>query len=421
MVRTVRPAVALIVLTAVMLISASHAKADSSSGGQQTPNATPIPSSLGLDEVDHGQLQAGAGGQLVEPIPPTTIPPSRPDPIPSTSTAPQPLPGCAPGFAYLAASTRTRIYPTFTRNAVGGYDGHDAWFGYDVRGAVPPSGASTGFAPGSFPVTADNIAGHIVGVDLTLGGPNQLTGPSQPNSVYPTDVFGLCDAGAITYEFSFPFVAGDAPPVSPPTNVVAMPPFPLGVNLATSVMGHWRIGSVATLPGPDPTTRTFVHIPTCAWLDSSVPEAPAALHAIKTATYLGYTFFLIYTVTVTPGAVTWDWGDGTHTSSDSAPNAAPPTLPAYDASSQTWSNSCSVFHAYETVAPGRTITATQTFTTAITVAWSDGVTPHSQTVGCDPATRGPCMTAIGAAQGWTSGPHPVDQIEPIPFSPLASL
>ncbi|MBV8527075.1 MAG: hypothetical protein JOZ75_02035, partial [Candidatus Dormibacteraeota bacterium] len=169
--------------------------------------------------------------------------------------------------------------------------------------------------------------------------------------------------------------------------------------------------------GPDATTRTFVHIPTCAWLDSNVPQTPTVLRAIKTTTYLGYTFFLIYTVTVTPGPVTWDWGDGTQMTGDDAPQTAPPTVPAYDASSQTWSNSCTVSHAYATVSPGRTITAAQTFTTAITVAWSDGVNANAARVACDAATSGACVATVGPAQGWTSGPHPVDQIEPIPFSP----
>lgn len=65
---------------------------------------------------------------------------------------------------------------------------------------------------------------------------------------------------------------------------------------------------------------------------------------------------------------------------------------------------------------GRTITATQSFTIAITVYWNDGLATYSQTVPCNAATV-LCTLNIGAGQGWQSGPHPVDQIEPIPFSP----
>ena len=66
---------------------------------------------------------------------------------------------------------------------------------------------------------------------------------------------------------------------------------------------------------------------------------------------------------------------------------------------------------------GRTITATQTFTISITVLWNDGLATHSENVACNASTGGDCTLSIGAGQGWQSGPHPVDQIEPVPFSP----
>lgn len=408
---------AIAIVTVALLASSRNASAGQGGTSLHLPPTT-TPSSEGLQQIDNNQFQAGAIGQLIEPIPPPTIPPARSDPGPSTASAPQPPPGCPPGFAYLGIPSKTTIYPTFTRNSTGGYDGHDAYFGYDAPDVVPASGASQGYAPGSYPVTADNIAGHVIGVSLFIGGPGAITGPSRPIPGVPSGPAGSCAGGAITYGFGFPFVAGDAPPPSPPNSVLSTPPFPLGVALAADLMGHWRIGTISTLPGPDATTRTFVHIPTCAWLDSNVPQAPTALHAIKTATYGGYTFFLMYQVDVTPGPVTWNWGDGAITTTDSAPNSAPPTLPSYDASAQTWTNSCTVWHAYATVAQGRTVTATQTFTTSVTVAWSDGVGAHSAPVACA-ATGGPCVATVGPKQGWSSGPHPVDQIEPVPFNPSA--
>ena len=60
---------------------------------------------------------------------------------------------------------------------------------------------------------------------------------------------------------------------------------------------------------------------------------------------------------------------------------------------------------------------TQTFAVAITVMWSDGVSVLSQAVPCDSSTLGACTLALGPAQGWTSGPHPVEQIEPVPYAP----
>ncbi|MBV8527240.1 MAG: hypothetical protein JOZ75_02890 [Candidatus Dormibacteraeota bacterium] len=200
--------------------------------------------------------------------------------------------------------------------------------------------------------------------------------------------------------------------------MVNAPPFGLGPTLLAKVAGQWRIGTVATLPGPGNSVRTFVHIPTCAWLDSGVPTEQTTLHSVTTAVdSLGYTLFLVYNITVTPGPVRWDWGDGTQTASLDAPESAPASLPSYDAASQTWSDPCSMSHRYATVSDGRTITATQTFTVAITMLWNDGLTTRHKDVACDRATGGACELTIGAGQGWQSGPHPVDQIEPIPFNP----
>jgi hypothetical protein len=258
----------------------------------------------------------------------------------------------------------------------------------------------------------------VIAVDLSVTGPTWIRPGSGQVPAVPLS--GTCDNGTISYGFSAPFLDGDQPPPSPPANVLDAPPFGLGADLVAAVMGHWRVGTIATLPGPDPTTRTFVHIPTCAWLDSSVPSTPTQLHAVKAAISGGYTFFLIYTVNITPGSVTWDWGDGTQTTSTDTPTASPPTLPVYDATMQSWTDSCTVSHRYSTVALGRTITAQQTFITTITVAWSDGVSAHSRPVPCDAANPGPCTATIGPAQGWQSGPHPVDQIEPIPFYPTTA-
>jgi len=130
----------------------------------------------------------------------------------------------------------------------------------------------------------------------------------------------------------------------------------------------------------------------------------------------GFTLFLVYILTVTPGTVTWAWGDGTSSTTLGA-TQSPPSLPAYDPTSQTWTDPCNVSHRYTTVSSGRTITATQTFTVSITVTWSDGVSVLSQPVPCNASTGGPCALAIGRAQGWTSGPHPVEQIEPVPYAP----
>jgi hypothetical protein len=152
-------------------------------------------------------------------------------------------------------------------------------------------------------------------------------------------------------------------------------------------------------------------------MSSTVPTIVLPFHTVATTTIAGYTLFLVYSVQVTPGPVTWDWGDSTQSTTTAAIESAPSTLPAYDPTAQTWTNPCSIFHAYSTVADARTITATETFTVAITVSWSDGVSVHTASVPCNAATSGPCTLTIGPAQGWQSGPHPVDQIEPVPYIP----
>jgi hypothetical protein len=42
---------------------------------------------------------------------------------------------------------------------------------------------------------------------------------------------------------------------------------------------------------------------------------------------------------------------------------------------------------------------------------------HTMPVACD-AGGGACQLTIVPGDGWQSGPHPVDQIEPVPYQPL---
>ena len=376
------------------------------------PAATP--STQTIVNTDNGQINAGAHGALM-PIPPQTLHQgsgytgATGTHAVANGTAPPPPPQCTPGSApapppprALNATKRTfTIFPSFTRNRAGGYDGSDAAYGYNQPNAIPPGGDPTQTQL-SAPATAANVAGHLIGVPVVIG------------AVAPD---GSCYTGAAS--FGTPFLAGVNPPAPPSPAVVATPPFPVGPALLAQLMGRWRLGTIATLPGPGNTVSTFVHIPTCTWLDSTVPQAPVSLNAIKTAQSDGYTFFLVYNLTVTPGTINWDWGDGTASTALAADETPPPTLPTYDPSAQTWSNPCTESHPYAAVSTGRTITATQAFTVDITVTWSDGVNTTTQRVECDPSTGGDCALTVGPAQGWVSGPHPVDQIEPVPFYPAS--
>lgn len=403
----------------------SVARAGNGANTYDTPVPPASPASDGSAAVGNKTFSVGAGG-VYAPIPPTNIKPGASDPGGSSSAAPPyPAPNCPGGFSYIQHSPGVYFYPifpSFSRNAQGGYDGHDAWFGYDVPNAIQPGG-NPNWTDNGYPATEANMAGHIIAVDLEIGPTSawdsfSLQWSRGGGGIQAPSPAGTCDNGDISYGFGQTYIDGPAPASAPPANALNNPWFGLGPTLLANVTGTWRIGSVGTLPGPGSTAPTFVHIPTCAWLDSGVPTAPTTLHTVtSTLDSDGYTLFLVYNVSVTPGPVSWDWGDGTRTASTDAPESAPTTLPNYDAASQTWTDSCSVSHAYNTVNNGRTITATQTFSVAINVIWSDGVGVEQATVNCDRVTNGPCVLTIGAAEGWQSGPHPVDQIEPVPFSP----
>jgi hypothetical protein len=389
-------------------------------GGPTTPGSAP--SSLGSAAVTNGKLVAGAGGTYLPITPaglnptggdtrsPLQVPPHGPDPQGMSCPAPNLFhlgPGShGPGGGILAVIA---IHPSFSLNKLGGYDGYDAPFGYDVRDAIPPGGDPTDNQPG-MPATAANVVGHVIAVTALL----RSRGTWQDaQRVAP---FGGSCVGAM-FSFSAPYLAGDLVPPTPPAAVLSTPPFPTGSNLVAALTGAWTIGSVDTLPGPGPTARTFVHIPTCAWTQSDVPTVAEPFHALSATRVGGYTFFLLYEVTVTPGPVTWNWGDGTSTSAAGPVERGPDSLPVYEPSTQRWTDPCQVSHAYATVSAGNTVTATETFTISITVSWSDGVAVHTQPVTCDPATGGACRLTLGPGDGWQSGPHPVDQIEPVPFAP----
>ncbi len=383
-------------------------------GGQlQSPNPPPV--SQGSASIVLNTLEAGAGGTYTPIAPdhiqgdfvthnPLRVPPP-PDPegksCPSVTTF----------RSYRGGTVQVvRIYPTFTKSSDGGYDGSDPDYGYHVHDAVPPGGDPTQTTLGS-PATAANIAGHV----LTVGAFMQQAGTWHDKTPGVPPYGGSC-VGA-TFTFSPPVLAGFAPPPTPPSTVLNTPPFATGPALMAEVTGAWRIGSVETLPGPAATARTYVNIPTCAWLNTGVPSTTVPMHAVKTTVEDGVTLFLVYNLTIAPGTVAWDWGDGTQTQSSTAPVAPPSSLPSYDASTQTWTDPCSVSHAYPTVATGRTITAAETFTVTITVSWDDGAATHTADVPCDAATGGPCQLVVGPSNGWRSGPHPVDQIEPVPYLP----
>jgi len=385
-------------------------------------SAAPGPSSEGSAAETHGRLVAGAGGTYL-PITPNDLVPTGPDrrnPLEVPPAAPNPqgmscpavrvfhlgpgAPGPVGGILEIVA-----IHPHFTRNSAGGFDGSDPAFGYAIANAIPAGGDPAATAPGS-PATAANITGHLISVTAYL---HVLGTWVDARQVPPYG--GSCQGAQFT--FGAPFIAGDAPAPTPPQSVLQTPPFPTGPTLVANLSRSWTIGTIAMLPGSGVTSRTFVHIPTCAWTQSTLPASPTPFHALTETLDNGYVVFLLYDVVVTPGPVTWTWGDGLSTTAPGPVEGGPATVPVYDPSTQRWTDPCAVSHTYASVSAGEIITAAETFTIAITVSWSDGVSVHTESVPCDPAIGGECRLSVGPNQGWESGPHPVDQIEPVPFDP----
>jgi hypothetical protein len=421
----VRPVKRLVILVCLFVVAAlliPRSTTDATGGGGGGTTTSPGPSSEGTGALTHGKLVAGAGGTYLPIIPtdittsggeprnPLDVPPKAPNPE-GLSCPPARIfhigPGSsAPGGGIVAVIA---IHPTFTPNSLGGYDGAESRFGYLVAHAIPAGGDPTIVTVGS-PATAANVAGHVIAVGAFM-----LTRGTWHDAQTVAPYGGSC-IGAV-FSFTAPYLAGAAPPPVPATSVLATAPFPVGADLVAALTRSWTVGTVVTLPGPDATARTFVHIPTCVWVSSDVPTAAVPFHALSATVVSGYTVFLLYDVTVTPGPVTWNWGDGTTSSAAGPVEEGPDSLPEYDPSTQRWTDPCQVSHAYASVSSGATVTATETFSISISVSWSDGVAVHTQPVTCDAATGGACLLPLGAADGWRSGPHPVEQIEPVPFAP----
>ncbi|MGI8493639.1 MAG: hypothetical protein ACR2NJ_12985, partial [Acidimicrobiales bacterium] len=225
-----------------------------------------------------------------------------------------------------------------------------------------------------------------------------------------------------TYGTPLPPTVTPYTPTSPcPGNVC--PPPPGGVaNLFANLKQQWKIGGISTLPGPNDGGVVYVTAPTCAWLSgSTVPQTGSTAHAYTRTPVADdrgqYDYTLRYTATVIPRGVDWDFGDGDHSGAvhergaGSDPGNA---LPQFDQGSYTWTpGGCTVWHRYTARAPGVTITASEHFAVSITVSWSDGLSDHTLPVPC--AGQPACDVAIGPADGWSSGPHQVDDVRGVPF------
>ena len=287
-------------------------------GGGGSSGTGPGPSSQGGAALTHGKLVAGAGGTYL-PVPPSDIVPTGTDPrnpleVPPQGPNPQGLscpttrlfhvgPGSpAPGGGVVAVIS---IHPAFARNTTGGYDGYDGRYGYSLKSAIPSGGDPAAVAPGSLCHRRERRRAHRRGDGV---------------SEHPRDLGGCPARRAVRWKLhrrdvhvQSP-VSGGKRPATGATDVRAPD---------TSLSHGTRSGRRARRGMDDRRRRhTSWARSNCTNLrahpdvrldDFDVPSQVTPFHALTATVADGYTLFLLYEVTITPGAVTWNWGDGTST------------------------------------------------------------------------------------------------------------
>ena len=255
--------------------------------------------------------------------------------------------------------------------------------------------------------------GHVIAVTAFL----RTRGTWQ--DAQPVAPYGGSCVGA-SFAFSAPYLAGDAPPPAPPTgdaDHAAVPDRCVADRRADRCMDDRNASP--RCPDRGSTSRTFVHIPTCAWTDSDVPAHPTALHALSAARRRR-----IHAVP----AVRRDRHARTGRRGAGATARPPPqrgrsstarrACRRYDPSTQTLDRTVRGEprirhgrrrrdHHRDRDLPDRDHRELE----------RRPQRAHASRSPAMPATGGACSLPLGPADGWLSGPHPVDQIEPVPFAP----
>jgi hypothetical protein len=183
-------------------------------------------------------------------------------------------------------------------------------------------------------------------------------------------------------------------------------------------------GGMGSLPADG--VQTFVHIPTCAWLTTTYPQAPTSVDSEARSVTVGdsrgtYDYDVFAEARLSTPGIAWNWGDGVVDLLANDGNDPGARRPVYDPVSQSWpqaQNPCWVSHQYTTVAASRTITATEPFSIPTDTAyWADG---QGNYVAIDISPGGPAPVTVGQGGGlpapWTVS-HPVHQIQGVPVFP----
>lgn len=215
-----------------------------------------------------------------------------------------------------------------------------------------------------------------------------------------------------------------APCSTPPTT---------GLSLHLNVAADWPSGTIALAPyGPSQSGGPlpgYVNVPVCGWLQGDAIPAtdPTYSHTwTQTEDVPGPYGTIIASmnlhVVITPGPITWTWGDGTSTMTNTygVNPYVGSDLPAYDAATGMWTyGGCSTgsSHKYTTVTTGSntyTISVTQKFYVSEYLEWTDGYQDHYYYLpaGGSGITWDKKVETIT----WTSVKERIEQIESVPYS-----
>lgn len=219
------------------------------------------------------------------------------------------------------------------------------------------------------------------------------------------------------------------PSYLPPTGLYS-PPVPCANNScgfgqffsgnAVDLVASLGTGDVRSLPASG--APTFVRAPTCAWLETGLPQGGQVKFkdsTIQTQTVSDgrgtYKYDVFLEASITGQQPQWSFGDGQ--TSSGVGNDPGNQIPQYDATTQSWPpqlNPCNLSHAYSSTDTGRTITASERVTVTLRAFYNFGGGYGAKAVAC-PGNCAPVISPNNGAPGWVAT-HPVFQIQGIPIA-----
>lgn len=243
------------------------------------------------------------------------------------------------------------------------------------------------------------------------------------------------------FHCNMPSIANvDVPVLQTPTPATPNSPGPPGslLSLGTHILHNAVKPTIGTYPGGNGVggnPRTYVHIPTYAWLDSTgsaLPRTPLVVAApVVPVPGSGNGAVIVYEyfkVTIVPDQLTWQFHDitGDNHGGTTGYGSKPATVPTYNPVNQQWQGGNpgsldSIWHEYAAVNQTPTaITATQNFHVVVQGFYNNGVTGNVPVPGCTDQSHAGYADVCSwstTPETYTSAKLTVDQIEGVPYFP----